>query len=97
MIIEIRSNDHGTLDNESLPAHAHLMDTNKKELGEFVIMSKRPAKPKNIEWYRMEGKPVPEGLAVKIVAWAKDNKSDPLKKNNWDYLVRSWTATRPEK
>ena len=93
MIIEVRSNDHGILGNKNSPAHAHLWDTNKKELGEFVITSKRPSKPIDVEWYRMEGKPIPDGFAIKIAAWAKDNKSDPLKKNNWDYLIRLWTGS----
>lgn len=97
MIIEVRSNDHGILDNKSSPTHAHIMDINKNDLGKFIIVSRRPTKPKDIEWYQLEAKPIPDGYAVKIVDWAKDNKSDPLKKNNWDYLVRLWTGSRPEK
>ena len=97
MIIEIRSNDHGVLDNANSPAHAHLLDTGKNEVGCFVITSKCPATPNDIKWYRMKGKVAPDGAATRIVRWAKDNKSDPLRQNNWNFLISSWAATRPEK
>jgi hypothetical protein len=91
MVIEVRSNDHGIIGNADSPAHAHLRDTGGKEIAEFEITEKAPARPNEVRWYR--SKNIPDGYAAKIVKWAKGKNKDGV--NNWVSLRIIWRAREP--
>jgi hypothetical protein len=92
MVIRINSNDHGVLDNRNSPAHADILSADMKTvLGHFVITSKAPQKPEDIQWYRTPK--IPEGMNQNIFKWSKGKNKVGV--NNWQYLVSSWLTTRP--
>jgi hypothetical protein len=81
--VAIKSPDH-------LPPHAHIMDkeTGKKELGQFLLSKKIPAKPDDVKNYKQgildEWRPL-------ILHWAKGQcKKFPVAKN-WDVLNFEWS------
>lgn len=93
MILEIRSTDeHGEIGNKDTPAHAHVYDTNKKEVGEIIITVNRPKTPKEVIAYRSV---LPDGYTKKICKWAND-KNKEMDVFNWTYLKSEWKRRKPD-
>jgi hypothetical protein len=92
MIIEVHSGDHGIIGNADSPAHAHLLTVEGKEIGEFEITERAPARPYEIRWYRTKN--IPDGYEAKIVKWAKGRNKDGF--NNWSSLKFVWRVRSPQ-
>ena len=91
IVVELYSRDHGKIGNPRQPAHAHLLDTNMNELGEFEITPEAPRNPSDVVWYRTKNPP--DGYAAKIVKWARGSKYGL---NNWFFAIRTWEGFHPQ-
>jgi hypothetical protein len=77
--VAVKSPDH-------LPHHAHVMDkeTGKKELGQFLVSDRLPAKPQDIQNYKQG---ISEEMRGIIFSWARRPNAESLGKlNNWELL-----------
>ena len=90
--LEVRSDDHGKLGNKSMPAHAHILDNLGKEIAEIELSIIKPAKAKDIVWYRTLSPP--SGLGEKIIKLinspSKATKKVGASLTIWQYAVSQW-------
>ncbi|MDR1147614.1 MAG: hypothetical protein LBK66_03170 [Spirochaetaceae bacterium] len=93
IVIEVRSNDHGTLGSPGNPAHAHVFDSSgNREIAEIILTRSPPKKPEDIFYYRMDK--IPDGLGKAIVKFAgmpyAGSKHTGLGFTNWQAVVTQW-------
>ena len=79
IIIQIYSNDHA-------PAHAHVFDNTRKEIGKFELKESLPQKPQDLTLYQTTS--IPTDTVDKIVKWA--NGKTKLCINNWLFARQTW-------
>ena len=78
MIIIINSNDHN-------PPHAHVLDSNRKEIGRFKIGNK----PNNInDIIEIQNDIIPIEFKKRILKWANNKTSEGT--NNWKFIKDVW-------
>jgi hypothetical protein len=95
IVVEVRSNDHGTLGSPGNPAHAHVLDSSgKRELAEIILTKNPPEKPEDIFYYRTDK--VPDGLGKAIVEFAgmpnSKYKKVGLSLTNWQAIIAQWSV-----
>jgi hypothetical protein len=93
IVIEVRSNDHGTLGSPGNPAHAHVLDSSgNREIAEIILTKNPPQKPEDIFYYRTDK--VPDGLSGAIIKFAgmlyPGSKRIGFNHTNWQALLNSW-------
>ena len=91
IVVELYSRDHGKIGNPRQPAHAHLLDTNMNELGEFELTQNAPQKTSDVVWYRTKNPPTI--YAANIVKWAQGSKRGV---NNWILALLNWESHHPK-
>jgi len=92
IIIEVRSDDHGKFGNRQSPAHAHILDSSKKELAQIELTKEMPTRADDIIWYRTPNPPA--GLGTSIVKLA-NSESQTAKKTGtkltvWQNVLNLW-------
>jgi hypothetical protein len=99
IIVEVRSNDCGTLGSPGNPAHAHVLDSSgTRELAKIILTKNPPQKPSDIFYYRTDK--VPDGLNKAIVKFAGmpnlKYKSVGLNLTNWQAIIAQWVVFHGE-
>jgi hypothetical protein len=93
MIIEVYSQDHGTMGDKSNPAHAHLKATDKKYLGKFAITQQPPRGEQYV--FDCDKKAyIPSEYKTKIVEWSKVRHRN-AELSNWAALKFAWKLLHP--
>jgi hypothetical protein len=99
IIVVVNTDEHGSLGNESSPAHIHVFDTNRNELGEVNINGSCPQKPSEVAVYRKPNNSKIQLYLKNIVEWANKLRrvENDIRITNWDYAKSVWKKYENER
>ena len=92
IIIEVFSDDHGILGDESNPAYAHLKTSSGEYLGKFAITLQPPISVEYV-FDCDKNKQIPQKYKEIIIEWAKTKNEDDIL--GWSALKFAWKALHP--
>jgi hypothetical protein len=100
--IEIHSNDYGFIENNIVPAYAHVMDENEFEIGLLDISGPCPKKVSDIKEFRpphLPGDPDPMKITPltihrkNLVKWANSFiGEDKFRTGRWEWTKNIWVS-----
>lgn len=93
IIIEVYSDDHGTLGDRTSPAYAHLKSTDGNYLGKFAITI-QPPRAERYVYDCDKNHYISSEYKDKIVEWVK-YKYRGEEISNWSALKLSWNILHP--
>lgn len=93
MIIEVYSDDHGTMGDKTNPAHAHLKSADGTYHGKFAITVNHPRGSQYV-FDCDKNQFIPPEYKDKIVSWAK-HKYRGQEISNWAGLKFAWSILHP--